>query len=167
MPQRHRPLYPPEFRRQMVELVRTGRDPEQLAREFEPSAQAIRNWVAQADRDEGRLWRPVEGFFPNVIAIDVDTTGSWPFGHRLNDRRRLLHQVPARQAPYPSCSSWRSKTTGSAPTGPRPCPQEPLYASRMKWSKTLRVKASPILAVTVWSSARWRGWSCSTCSTGW
>ena len=28
--------------------------PEQLAKEFEPSAQAIRNWVAQADRDEGR-----------------------------------------------------------------------------------------------------------------
>jgi transposase len=38
----------------MVELVRAGRDPEQLAHEFEPSAQAIRNWVAQADRDEGR-----------------------------------------------------------------------------------------------------------------
>jgi transposase len=38
----------------MVELVRAGRTPEQLAKEFEPSAQAIRNWVAQADRDEGR-----------------------------------------------------------------------------------------------------------------
>ena len=46
--------YAPEFRRQMVELVRAGRTPEQLAKEFEPSAQAIRNWVAQADRDEGR-----------------------------------------------------------------------------------------------------------------
>ncbi|SRR6266851_5102014 len=54
MPQRHRAPYPPEFRLQMIELVRAGRDPEQLAREFEPSAQAIRNWVAQADRDEGR-----------------------------------------------------------------------------------------------------------------
>ena len=49
-----RPPYPPEFRDQMVELVRTGRSPEELAREFEPSAQAIRNWVAQVDRDEGR-----------------------------------------------------------------------------------------------------------------
>ena len=49
----HRP-YPPEFRRQMVELVRAGRNPEELAREFEPSAQAIRNWVRQADLDEGR-----------------------------------------------------------------------------------------------------------------
>jgi len=34
--------------------VRVGRTPEELSREFEPSAQAIRNWVAQADRDEGR-----------------------------------------------------------------------------------------------------------------
>jgi transposase len=33
---------------------RAGRVPEELAKEFEPSAQAIRNWVAQADRDEGR-----------------------------------------------------------------------------------------------------------------
>ena len=43
--------YAPEFRRQMIELVRAGRTPEELAKEFEPSAQAIRNWVAQADRD--------------------------------------------------------------------------------------------------------------------
>ena len=49
-----RPPYPPEFRRQMIELVRAGRSPEDLAKELEPSAQAIRNWVAQADRDEGR-----------------------------------------------------------------------------------------------------------------
>ncbi len=48
------PHYPPEFRRQMVELVRVGRSPEELAREFEPSAQTIRNWVRQADLDEGR-----------------------------------------------------------------------------------------------------------------
>ena len=49
-----RPPYPPEFRRQMIELVRVGRNPEELAKEFEPTAQTIRNWVAQADRDEGR-----------------------------------------------------------------------------------------------------------------
>ena len=46
--------YAPEFRRQMVELVRAGRSAAELAREFEPSAQAIRNWVAQAARDSGR-----------------------------------------------------------------------------------------------------------------
>jgi len=51
---RTRPPYPPEFRRQMVELVRAGRNPEELAKEFEPTAQAIRNWVRQSDLDEGR-----------------------------------------------------------------------------------------------------------------
>jgi len=39
---RSRPPYPPEFRRQMVELVRAGRTPEELSKEFEPMAQAIR-----------------------------------------------------------------------------------------------------------------------------
>jgi len=43
---RSRPPYPPEFRRQMVEPVRAGRNPEELAREFDLSAQTIRNWVA-------------------------------------------------------------------------------------------------------------------------
>ncbi|MYJ74334.1 MAG: transposase [Gammaproteobacteria bacterium] len=45
--------YSLEFREQMVALVRSGRTPESLSREFEPSAQAIRNWVGQADRDAG------------------------------------------------------------------------------------------------------------------
>ena len=49
-----RPPYPPEVRRQLVALVRSGRDPEELARQFEPTAQSIRNWVAQAERDTGQ-----------------------------------------------------------------------------------------------------------------
>ena len=53
MPKSHRP-YAPAFRRQMVDLVRSGRTPEELSREFEPTAQAIWNWVRQADRDDGR-----------------------------------------------------------------------------------------------------------------
>ena len=53
MPQSHR-SYAPEFRQQMVELVRAGRTPAELSREFEPSSQTIRHWVRQADRDEGR-----------------------------------------------------------------------------------------------------------------
>lgn len=46
--------YPPEFRRQMVELVRSGRTAEELSREFEPTANSVRNWVRQADLDEGQ-----------------------------------------------------------------------------------------------------------------
>ncbi len=52
MARKQRP-YPPEFRREIVGLVRSGRSPESLAREFELSAAAIRKWVKQADLDEG------------------------------------------------------------------------------------------------------------------
>ena len=49
-----RPPYAPEFRRQIVDLVRAGRSPVELSREFEVSANSIRIWLRQADRDEGR-----------------------------------------------------------------------------------------------------------------
>lgn len=50
--------YTEEFRRQMIDLVRSGRTPEELSREFDPSAQAIRNWVAAAgtEDDAGEDW---------------------------------------------------------------------------------------------------------------
>jgi len=46
--------YPKDFRRQLVEMVRAGRSPTELARQFEPTAEAIRQWAKQADLDEGR-----------------------------------------------------------------------------------------------------------------
>ena len=52
MARKHAP-FTPEFRRQMIDLVRSGRSPESLAKEFEPTAQTIRNWVAQSGRDDG------------------------------------------------------------------------------------------------------------------
>ena len=52
MPKSH--PYPPEFKQRLIELVRAGRTPEELAEKFEPTAQSIRNWVAQAERDDGR-----------------------------------------------------------------------------------------------------------------
>ena len=56
MPRTRRP-YSAEFRHRLVELVRGGQSPEELARKFEPSANAIRNWVVQAARDEApRGW---------------------------------------------------------------------------------------------------------------
>jgi len=47
--------YSPEFRAQMVQLVRAGRSIEELAREFEPTAQSIHAWVKRADELEGRV----------------------------------------------------------------------------------------------------------------
>ncbi len=52
MPRTRRP-YPAEFRNQIVEMVRAGRKPVDLAKEFEPSLGSIRAWVRQADLDEG------------------------------------------------------------------------------------------------------------------
>src|ERR1700730_17920452 len=52
MPRTH-PPYAPEYRRRIIELARAGRSIDQLAREFEPTANAIRQWVKQASLDEG------------------------------------------------------------------------------------------------------------------
>ncbi len=49
-----RVAYPPEFRQQIIDLVRSGRSPGSLAKEFEPSAQTIHTWVKQVDLDSGR-----------------------------------------------------------------------------------------------------------------
>jgi transposase len=53
MPKSHRP-YPEEFRQQILELIGAGRTPEELADEFEPTAQTIRNWIKQDKRDKGQ-----------------------------------------------------------------------------------------------------------------
>jgi len=47
-------VYPPEFRRQMVDLHRAGRSYDELAKEFGCTSWSIRQWVKQADRDVGR-----------------------------------------------------------------------------------------------------------------
>ncbi len=100
MPRRNAP-YPLEFRQQMIELVRAGRTPEELSREFEPSAQAIRNWVAQADRDEGR--RP-----------DGLTSTEREELRRLKRENRRLRQEREILA---KAAAWFARETGSIPSG--------------------------------------------------
>lgn len=46
--------YTPEFKRQMIELARTGRTPASLSKEFGPSAWTIGLWIKQAARDAGK-----------------------------------------------------------------------------------------------------------------
>lgn len=53
MPKTRQP-YAPEFRQQMLELVQAGRSPDELAAEFEPTAQTIRNWIKQSELDHGQ-----------------------------------------------------------------------------------------------------------------
>lgn len=46
--------YTPEFKRQMVDLVRSGRTPAALSREFGPTAWTISLCVRQEARDRGK-----------------------------------------------------------------------------------------------------------------
>ena len=48
-----KPTYPPDLRQRIEDLARAGRTVVNLAREFEPTENTIRNWIAQADRDAG------------------------------------------------------------------------------------------------------------------
>lgn len=45
---RYRATYLLEFKRQLVDLFRSGRSVAELAAEFEPSAEAIRAWIKGA-----------------------------------------------------------------------------------------------------------------------
>jgi transposase len=99
-----RPPYPPEFRRQMVDLVRAGRDPEDLAKEFEPTAQSIRNWIAVADKREGR--RPE--------ASDALTSAE---REELLKLRRENKQLRLERDILSRATAWFARETNIVPSG--------------------------------------------------
>ena len=53
MLQKFTPSYPPAYRTEALRALRAGRQPEELARELGISGQSLRNWLKQADLDEG------------------------------------------------------------------------------------------------------------------
>jgi transposase len=98
MPKSH-PPYPPEFKQRLVELVRAGRNPEELAQKFEPSAQAIRNWARQADRDAGRR-------------TDGLTTEERQELQRLRRENKVLREE---REILKKAAAWFARETGSIP----------------------------------------------------
>jgi transposase len=55
---RTRPAYPPEFRREALELLRAGRTPRELSESLGVSEQTLRNWrrqdqIDRRERDDG------------------------------------------------------------------------------------------------------------------
>ena len=100
MPKSH-PPYSPEFRRQMVELVRSGRSPEDLAREFEPTAQSIGIWVAQADKQEGRR----EEAAPGLAASERD---------ELVRLRREVRQLRVERDILSKAAAWFARAQAAA-----------------------------------------------------
>ena len=96
-----RKKYPGEFKKQMVELVRRGRSPEELSKEFDPTPQTIRNWVAQADRDEGRR-------------EDGLTTKE---REELNKLRRENERLREEREILKKAAAWFAQETKAAPNG--------------------------------------------------
>jgi transposase len=96
-----RRAYPLEYRQRIVELVRAGRSPEELSREFEPTAQCIRNWSRQADRDEGRR-------------ADGLTTEERTELQRLKRENATLREE---REILKKAAAWFARETGSIPPG--------------------------------------------------
>ena len=101
MPKGRRP-YSPEFRRQMVDLVRAGRSPEDLSREFEPTAPSIGAWVAAADKQEGRR----EGTTPGLAAAERDELARLRREISSSEWSAIYSQKPRRPSDDVRDSGW-------------------------------------------------------------
>ena len=100
MPRTH-PPYPPEYRQQVVELARAGRSPAELAREFEPSGQTIRNWIKQAEIDAGER-------------RDGLTTAE---RQELSRLRREIKQLRLEREILAKAAAWFARETDTIPSG--------------------------------------------------
>jgi transposase len=94
-----RPPYPAEYRRKIVALVRAGRNANELAKEFECTAQTIRNWVAQAEADEGKR----------------DDVRSGAERDELRRLRRENRQLKLEREILAKATAWFARESGSIP----------------------------------------------------
>jgi transposase len=90
-PHTPKPPYPAQFREQMIELVRAGRKPGELAKEFGCHATSIMNWMRQADEATG------------IVA-----TGALSASERqeLIELRRKLRQVQMERDILAKATAW-------------------------------------------------------------
>jgi transposase len=99
MPRTH-PPYAAEYRHRIVELARGGRHLSELAREFEPTVETIRQWVKQAELDEG-------------LRSDGLTTGERDELNRLRRENRVLREEREILA---KAAAWFAQETGATPS---------------------------------------------------
>ncbi|MDE2146068.1 MAG: transposase [Burkholderiales bacterium] len=105
-----KPPYPAEFREQKVELARAGRGLKQLSPEFGVSANAIRNWIHQAD---GRVVRAV----PPRVGEALPLSGAER--QELAELRRRLRQVQMERDILAKATAWfagKSERTSTTST---------------------------------------------------
>lgn len=93
--------YPPSYREQIIALARAGRTAKQLAAEFEPSEQTIRNWLFQAGVDQGEHPGP-------VTTVERD---------ELTRLRRENRQLKIERDILGKAAAWFARETGTIPPG--------------------------------------------------
>ena len=94
--------YTAEFKRQMVGLVRAGRSPASLSKEFGPTAWSIALWVKQDARDSGK------GDGGLSSAERAELTQLRRENRRLKEEREILSKAAAWFATESGASSKRS-----------------------------------------------------------
>lgn len=88
-----KPPYPAQFREQLVELVRAGRKPGELAKEFGCHATSILSWVRLADEASGAA--PVQ---PGALSASER--------QELIELRRKLRQVQMERDILAKATAW-------------------------------------------------------------
>ncbi len=99
MPRTRKP-YALAFRQQIVALARAGRSVSELAAEFEPSGETIRNWIKQADLDEGSR---TDG----LASAERE---------ELRRLRKELRQLKQERDILAKAAAWFARETGSIPS---------------------------------------------------
>lgn len=91
--------YPPAYREQIIALARAGRSSKELAQEFEPSEQTIRNWLVQAEADRGER--------PSVLTTDER--------EELSRLRRENRQLKVERDILGKAAAWFARESGTIP----------------------------------------------------
>jgi transposase len=99
---RTKPAYLPELRQKILDLAHAGRTVASLAREYEPTENTIRNWIAQADRDAG-------------TRSDGLTTDE---RKELNQLRRENRTLREEREILKKAAAWFAQETGATPRRP-------------------------------------------------
>lgn len=94
--------YPDEFKDRIVELAWSGRTRKELAEEFEPTEQTIRNWLKQADRDDG-------------VRSDGPTTEE---KEEIRQLRKKLRQLKQERDILAKATAWFAREKGVVPPIP-------------------------------------------------
>jgi len=82
----------------MVELVRAGRKPDELSKEYEASAESIRRWAVQAEIDDG-------------VSEGLTSEERKELG-RL---RRQVRELKLEREILKKAAAWFARETGSVP----------------------------------------------------